>query len=174
MNYCNIKNNDISNGLGVRISLFVSGCRNHCKNCFQPETWDFNYGEKFDDNTILKLTEMLSKDYISGISILGGEPLEPENQLDISILVKYLKDYFPNKNIWLYTGFTWDELHGDGCRANTGVTINHLLRYIDVLVDGRFEEDLKDITLKFRGSKNQRLIDVKKTLESGSVVTLDI
>lgn len=168
MNYATIKSVDIANGEGVRVSLFVSGCRHHCKNCFNPETWNFNYGNVFDENICQTILQQLKPDYISGLTILGGEPFEPENQPQLLELLKQVKCEYPNKNVWCYTGFLLDkEILGDS-RANTKYS-KQLLKYIDVLVDGRFVESLKDISLKFRGSSNQRVIDVQQTLKNGDI-----
>lgn len=159
MYYGKINKTDIANGTGVRVSLFVSGCRNHCKGCFQPETWNFNYGEKFDVNTVLDIDYALLPEYISGLTILGGDPLEPENYPHVLSLCKFIKVRHPEKTIWLYTGYLYEVY-----------AYSELMEYIDVLVDGKFIEELKDISLKFRGSSNQRIIDVKKTRELGEVV----
>ena len=168
MNYGEIKKWDIANGYGVRVSLFVSGCRNHCENCFNRVTWDFSYGIPFTENTQNEILEALKPDYISGLSLLGGEPFEPENQPQLLELAKAVKAAFPNKNIWCYTGFTLEELKRNDCRANTP-HILELLQNIDILVDGRYMEKLKNISLQFRGSENQRVIDLKKTLSSGEI-----
>lgn len=155
MYYGKIKEYDIANGPGCRISLFVSGCRNHCKGCFNKETWDFNYGKKFNNHTILDILELLKKDGIQGLSILGGEPLAKENQHDVYKLVSNVKHWLPDKDIWLYTGY----ILGENI-PKTEFT-NFILQSIDVLVDGPFIEEEKDITLQFRGSKNQRIISQK-------------
>mgnify|MGYP003480577477 FL=1 len=149
MNYGTIKNLDIANGPGIRVSLFVSGCRNHCKGCFQPETWDFKYGKEFDDDAFYSLIEMLRSEHIAGLSILGGDPFEPENLVTVTNLCKMVKDIFPNKNIWVWTGYTYEDIKD-----------NDIFNYIDVLVDGRFEEEHKDLSLSFRGSSKQRIIDI--------------
>ena len=172
MNYCNVKNCDIANGVGVRVSLFVSGCRNRCKNCFQPETWDFNYGKPFNEQTEEKLIKMLAPSYINGLTVLGGEPMEPENQRALLPFLKKVKAAYPQKTIWLYTGFTLEELRSPDCRAHTEYT-EEILKLLDVLVDGRFVEEKKNISLRFRGSENQRLIDVAATLAAGSVTLWD-
>ena len=172
MNYCNVKNCDIANGVGVRVSLFVSGCRNRCKNCFQPETWDFNYGKHFDEQTEEKLIKMLAPSYINGLTVLGGEPMEPENQRALLPFLKKVKAAYPQKTIWLYTGFTLEELRSPDCRAHTEYT-EEILKLLTVLVDGRFVEEKKNISLRFRGSENQRLIDVAATLAAGSVTLWD-
>lgn len=172
MHYCNIKNCDIANGVGVRVSLFVSGCRNHCKNCFQPETWAFDYGEEFTEETEEKLLKMLAPSYIKGLTVLGGEPMEPENQKALLPFLKKVKAAYPDKTIWLYSGFTFEEMHDPDCRAHTDCT-DWILSLLDVLVDGRFVEEKKNISLRFRGSENQRLIDVPATLARGSVTPWD-
>ena len=149
MKYCKIKKTDIANGPGVRVSLFVSGCRNHCPGCFQPETWDFEYGSSFTAETEDLLIEALRPSWIQGLSLLGGDPIEPENQEGLLPLLQRLKTEFPDKDIWLYTGYSF-ELIRDAS----------LLQYVDVVVDGPFIEAEKDISLAFRGSRNQRIIDV--------------
>ncbi len=163
MYYGNIKNCDIANGIGVRVTLFVSGCTNRCKNCFQPETWDFCYGQPFTADTEQQLISMLSADYINGLTLLGGEPMEPQNQRGLLPFLKCVRQQLPQKTIWAYSGFTLEELRREGTHAHCEVT-EELLSLLDVLVDGRFVEELKDISLRFRGSSNQRLIDMKKTL----------
>ena len=172
MNYGEIKNCDIANGSGVRVTLFVSGCRNRCKNCFQPQTWDFAYGKEFDADTQEKIFDMLSPAYIKGLTLLGGEPFEPENQRDLLPFVREVKRRFPDKNIWAFSGFTYEELTGGNSRGCCEYT-DELLSLIDVLVDGRFVEEKKNLSLRFRGSANQRLIDMKKTRETGHVVTFE-
>ena len=172
MHYGNIKTADIANGPGVRVTLFVSGCTHHCKNCFNPETWDFEYGKLFDSATEEKLLETLNHDYIEGLTLLGGEPMEPSNQRALLPFVKRVKEKFPQKTIWSYTGFVYDTDLIAGGRAHTECT-DELLSLVDVLVDGPFIESLKNLMLKFRGSSNQRIIDMKKTLETGAVVTID-
>lgn len=158
MNYANIKNWDIADGPGVRVSLFVSGCRNHCRNCFQPETWDFEYGRPFTEETERELLEMLQPEYIQGFTLLGGEPFEPENQAVLAGLLKKIREKYPQKDIWCYTGYTLEKdlLPEEGAK-HTPFT-GEMLNCIDVLVDGRFVEELKDITLLYRGSSNQRII----------------
>ena len=171
MNYATIKNCDIANGLGVRVSLFVSGCRHHCKNCFNEIAWDFQYGQRFTEETEDYLLSLLEPEYINGLSILGGEPMEPENQGPLLAFIKKVKEQYPQKDVWCYTGFTLEELVGDS-RANTEI-IKDLLSYIDVLVDGKFIDTKKDITLKFWGSSNQRLVDVKKSAAEQQIVLFD-
>ena len=169
MYYSVIKNCDIANGEGVRVSVFVSGCRNHCKDCFQPETWNFHYGKPFTKDTINEILSLLKPDYIKGLTILGGEPFEPENQSSILELVKMVKTTYPTKDIWCFTGFTLDKEIWGISRAS-GDKANEILNYLDILVDGRFEVDKKNLNLKFRGSSNQRIIDIKKSLISHTVV----
>ena len=171
MNYSAIKYCDIANGIGVRITLFVSGCTNHCKNCFQPQTWDFDFGEPFTEETEEKLLEMLKPDYINGLTLLGGEPMEPQNQRALVPFLKRVREVYPNKNIWCFTGFTYEVLKTDGSHPRCEVT-DEMLSLIDVLVDGRYVDELKDLTLQFRGSSNQRLIDMVKTRENGEVTLL--
>ena len=170
MNYCNIKPRDIADGVGVRVTLFVSGCRNHCKNCFQPETWDFNYGEPFTKEVEDHLIEELRPDFVDGLTLLGGEPGEAENQRGLVEFLKRVRRELPNKTIWCYSGFTWEQLTGkEPARCRCEVT-DEFLSLLDVLVDGPFVEELHDITLLFRGSSNQRLIDVPATLKAGEVI----
>lgn len=171
MNYATIKWTDIANGEGVRISLFVSGCTHHCKNCFNEEAWDFTYGNPFDEEIEEKILAELGSDYIAGLSLLGGEPFEPLNQKVLLPFVQKLKKRYPNKTVWCYTGYVLDEKTGL-LRENSKNTecTKELISLCDVLVDGAYIEELKDIRLKFRGSSNQRIIDVKKTLESGKCI----
>ncbi len=171
MHYSTIKDCDIANGIGVRITLFVSGCTNHCKNCFQPQTWDFDFGEPFTEETEEKLLEMLKPDYINGLTLLGGEPMEPQNQRALVPFLKRVREAYPNKNIWCFTGFTYEVLKTDGSHPRCEVT-DEMLSLIDVLVDGRYVDELKDLTLQFRGSSNQRLIDMVKTRKNGEVTLL--
>ena len=171
MHYSTIKDCDIANGIGVRITLFVSGCTNHCKNCFQPQTWDFDFGEPFTEETEKKLLQMLKPDYINGLTLLGGEPMEPQNQRALVPFLKRVREAYPNKNIWCFTGFTYEVLKTDGSHPRCEVT-DEMLSLIDVLVDGRYVDELKDLTLQFRGSSNQRLIDMVKTRKNGEVTLL--
>ena len=173
MNYANIKNCDIANGEGVRVTLFVSGCTNRCEGCFQPETWDFDFGEPFTREVEDKIIEMLAPNYIRGLTLLGGEPFEPSNQRVLAPFVERVKERYPSKNIWAFTGFTYEKLLEDGYPKRTEVT-DKLLSMVDVLVDGRFVKALKNLRLKFRGSSNQRLIDMNKTRQQGVVVLLDL
>lgn len=170
MNYGNIKNLDIANGEGVRVSLFVSGCTHHCKNCFNPETWDFNYGKQFTEETENMILDMLKPDYIAGITLLGGEPFDPHNQPTLLEFVKKIRAKFGDKkSIWSFTGYVYDKDLVAGGRAYCEAT-DELLSNLNVLIDGPFVENLKNLTLKFRGSSNQRVIDMKKTLKENKIV----
>lgn len=169
MYYGAIKKYDIANGQGVRISLFVSGCTNQCKNCFQPETWNFQYGQPYTKETEQEILDFLKNDFVQGLSLLGGEPFEPANQRELVNLCRKVKEQYPNKDIWSYTGFVLDQDILEGGRKYCEVT-DELLSYIDVLVDGPFIEEKKNITLKFRGSENQRVIDLQKSLKEKDIV----
>lgn len=169
MNYMEIKNYDIANGPGVRISLFVSGCTHHCKGCFNPESWDFNAGKPFTDETIDEIIELLKPDYIKGLTLLGGEPFEPENQKCLLPLVKKVKELYPNKNIWAFSGYLFDKQIMD-IMAKKYDFVKEFVSYIDVLVDGEFHLEEKDLSIVYRGSRNQRIIYVKDSLEKGEVV----
>lgn len=168
MHYGEIKNCDIANGIGVRVSLFVSGCTNHCEGCFQPETWDFNYGNDFTEETENRILEMLAPDYICGLTVLGGEPFEPENQRVLVDFLRKVRRKYPEKSIWCFTGFTLEVLETEGTHCHCEVT-EEMLSLIDVLVDGRFDKNKKNISLRFRGSENQRLIDLNLTREYGTL-----
>ncbi len=172
MNYATIKWRDIANGPGIRVSLFVSGCRHHCKGCFNPETWDFSYGQPYTPEVQDKILEGLGKIYIRGLTLLGGEPWEPENQEPMLALTDAVRRQFPDRSIWCYTGYTLetDILSGHLGRRETAMA---LLRNLDVLVDGEFHLEEKDPSLRFRGSGNQRIIDIPKTLETGTTVLWD-
>lgn len=172
MNYATIKWYDIANGPGVRVSLYVSGCRNRCKNCFNPETWDFNYGEPFTEEVEQKIYEGLEKSYIKGFTLLGGDPFEPENQKVLAPFMKRLRAKFPDKSIWCFTGYDFERDLLTGKKGNIDDVMD-ILNSLDVLVDGRFVEELKDLKLKFRGSSNQRVILVKESLEKDEVVLWD-
>jgi anaerobic ribonucleoside-triphosphate reductase activating protein len=172
MNYANIKYCDIANGPGVRVSLFVSGCRHHCKNCFNQETWDFLFGKPFTDETLNCIIKELSNDYIAGFSLLGGEPFEPENQRALAPILAIIKNKFPNKSIWCWTGWNLDKELSVGGSKYTQFT-DKMLQNIDVLVDGPFVEELKNVKLVFRGSSNQRIIDLKATREHKKITTLN-
>lgn len=169
MNYASIKDCDIANGPGVRVSLFVSGCTHHCKGCFNREAWDFDYGAPFTQETIDQILKMLSPGYIKGLTLLGGEPFEPQNQGPIVELLRQVKTLYPEKSIWAFSGYLFDRDILSGRLGDPEITKEYL-SYLDVLVDGPFVEAKKDLMLRFRGSSNQRLIDVQKSLSSGSVV----
>ncbi len=169
MNYCNIKDCDIADGPGVRVTLFVSGCTNHCEGCFQPETWSFNYGDEFTKEVEDRLLKLLEPRYIAGLTLLGGDPFEPSNQTALLPFVRRVRSTFPEKSIWAYSGFTYEELKREGSYPRCEAT-DELLELLDVLVDGRFVEAKKDLRLRFRGSSNQRIIDIKKTIESDEIV----
>lgn len=173
MNYATIKECDVANGPGVRVSVFVSGCNHHCKGCFNQEAWDFNYGTPFTQETIDKVLNILDKDYIEGLTLLGGEPLEYENQKGLLPLVKQVKLKFPNKSIWCFTGFDFEKDVMGKMYQNWEET-KELINDIDVVVDGKFELEKKNPSLKFRGSENQRLIDVKKSMASQKIVWADV
>lgn len=165
MRYGEIKRRDIANGVGVRVSLFVSGCTHHCKGCFNEPTWDFQFGELFTEETENQILEELAPDFVDGLSLLGGEPFEPENQRELLPFLKKVRERYPEKTIWCYTGYVYDKELLAGSRARCEVT-DGMLDCIDVLVDGRFVESLKDISLQFRGSSNQRILDLRKSESS--------
>lgn len=171
MNYGEIKNCDIANGIGVRVTLFVSGCTHHCKGCFNAQTWDFAYGKPYTKETGDDIISLLSKDFIAGLTLLGGEPFEPENQAALVPLLKRVRAELPQKNIWAYSGYTFDTDMLNG-KLSEFATTREMLENIDVLVDGEFIEEKKNIRLKFRGSENQRIIDVPASLKTGGVVLL--
>ena len=165
---------DVANGEGMRVSVFVSGCRNHCKGCFQPQTWNFNYGREYTPEIEQFIIDELSKSYYDGITILGGDPMEPENQEPVLQLLRRIKKELPDKNVWAYTGYVYDrDLVPGGKRFVDGVT-RELLESIDILIDGRFVEELKNLMLNFRGSSNQRIIKMKETLETGEVILSEL
>ena len=172
MYYGEIKNCDIANGVGVRVSLFVSGCTNHCEQCFQPETWDFTYGKPFTRQTEETLLSLLAPSYIDGLTLLGGEPFEPENQRALLPFLRRVRAQYPQKTIWSFSGFTLEELTTPGSYAHCAET-EEMLSLLDVLVDGRFIIAQKDISLRFRGSKNQRLIYLNRTRAQGRIVLWD-
>ena len=169
MNYADIKRIDVANGPGVRVSLFVSGCTHHCKNCFNEVTWNFHYGEPFTEQTIETILEYLKPDYIKGITILGGEPLEPSNQKGLLPLLKKVREIYPQKSIWCFTGYLFDK---DVLEQmwDTIEETKELFSYIDVLVDGPFVEEKKDLSLRFKGSSNQRTIMVQESLKQGEII----
>lgn len=169
MNYAEIKTADIANGEGVRVSLFVSGCTRGCKNCFNKIAWDFSYGQPFTEETEEMLINALSPSYISGLTLLGGDPFEPSNQRALVPFLRKVRERLPEKNIWCYTGYTYADGSIEEKQAACEVT-REFISLLDVLVDGRFVEELKDIRLNFRGSSNQRIIDVKASLKSGNIV----
>ncbi len=168
MNYANIKTYSIENGTGVRVSLFVSGCTHHCKDCFNEQAWDFEYGNPFTEDTENAVIEALTPDYMAGITLLGGEPMEPVNQRGLLPLLKRIRKELPQKTVWAYTGYVYEDLL-EGGRAHCEVT-EELLSLCDILVDGPFIAEKKNISLRFRGSENQRIIDLKATRETGKVV----
>ena len=169
MYYGELKKCDIANGTGVRVTLFVSGCTNHCPGCFQPQTWDFTYGQPYTADTAQEIFAELQKPYVRGLTVLGGEPFEPENQRELVKLLRQVKENYPEKDVWVFSGFTLDgELLREGSHPRCEVT-DEMLGYIDVLVDGRFVEALKDISLQFRGSRNQRVIDMNETRRTGVI-----
>ncbi len=170
MHYGTVKKFDIANGEGVRTSLFVSGCRNHCKNCFQPETWAFDYGEEFTDKVKEDIFSSMKTPAVRGLTVLGGEPMEPENQAELLPLLREFKERFPDKSIWVFTGNLYEELTAEvGSNPKSLPITRELLSYVDILVDGRFVEELKHPGLRFRGSSNQRIIDMNKTRENGEI-----
>ena len=173
MYYGAVKTCDVANGTGVRVSLFVSGCTNHCEGCFQPETWSFTYGRKYTQETKEEILRALEPDYIQGLTVLGGEPFELENQPEVADLVTAVRERFPGKDIWCYTGFVLEEDLAPGGRR-FGEYTEQLLAGLTVLVDGRFEQDKKNLGLAFRGSSNQRLIDVEASRRAGRVVCLEL
>lgn len=173
MKYADIKTVDVANGKGVRVSLFVSGCNHHCKGCFNSQAWDFNYGNDFTEKQIDRIINELDHPYISGLSLLGGEPLEHINQKGLLPLLKKVKEKFPEKDIWCYTGYTFDKDISENMFNNWDET-KEVMSYIDVLVDGKFEEDKKDLKLKFRGSSNQRIIDVQQSLKTHKVIPYEV
>lgn len=169
MNYATIKYEDIANGSGIRTSLFVSGCTHYCKGCFNQEAWKFDFGKTFNREVEKEILESLNSPYISGLSLLGGEPMEVQNQRDLVAFLKEVKLKFPEKNIWCYTGYTYHVDLVPGGRIYTDVT-PQILSCIDVLIDGKFIQELYDISLRFRGSSNQRLINLPETIEKNKII----
>ena len=163
MNYIKVTKNDIANGIGVGCVLWVSGCDIHCKNCHNQSTWDFNSGQLFTEDTMQEILLTLTKPYISRLTLSGGHPLDPHNALEVLEIVKRVKMVFPNKDIWIYSGYVWEDIIKDN-------TLKEILKYIDVLVDGAYVDELRDISLAFRGSSNQRIIDVQKSLTENNIV----
>ena len=170
MNYAQIRKYDVANGEGIRTTLFVSGCRNHCPGCFQPETWNFAYGQPFTGETEEELLRLLKPSYINGLTLLGGDPFEPENQRALLLFLRKVRAAYPEKDIWAYTGYTWEQLISGTHRVRLPETVE-MLSLIDILVDGPFIQEKKDIRLHFRGSDNQRVIDAKRSLASGIIQT---
>lgn len=172
MYYADIKKTDIANGIGVRVSLFVSGCRHHCKGCFNQEAWDFHYGKPFTEESIHEILEAANKIHIRGLSLLGGEPLDEKNQPEILHLLRRFKKEFPEKTVWCYTGYDFEK---DILPLQLGnpMILKEILGYLDVLVDGEFVEELKSLDLRFRGSSNQRIIDVPASLQKGKLIPLE-
>ena len=168
MNYATLKRHDIANGPGVRVSLFVSGCEHHCKGCFNPETWDFNYGKPFTGDMMDKIVRACNHDLIAGLSLLGGEPMHPANQATVLRVMKTFRNVFPHKTIWCYTGYLFEDLR-DG-KVGDPAVVKEMLSLIDVLVDGEFHEAEKDLNLRFRGSRNQRLIRAADSLKAGTIL----
>lgn len=169
MYYGEIKNCDIANGIGVRVTLFVSGCTNRCEGCFQPETWDFHYGQPFTEETEETVLALLAPDYIDGLTLLGGEPFEPENQHVLLPFLRKVRAAYPEKSIWAFTGFVLEDLERDGSYCHGEETLE-MLSLLDVLIDGRFELSRRNITLRFRGSENQRLIDLRHYRATGEII----
>lgn len=169
MNYATIKDCDIANGPGVRVSLFVSGCTHHCKGCFNEEVWDFNFGKPFTQQTVNDILKMLEPGYIKGLTLLGGEPFEPENQPAILDLLRQVKQKFPEKSIWAFSGYLFDKDILSGKLGPWEITKEYI-GYLDVIVDGRFVQEKKDLSLRFRGSSNQRIINVPASIQNGEIV----
>ena len=172
MNYATIKWRDVSNGPGVRVSLYVSGCRNHCKNCFNPETWDFKYGKPFTKEVEDSIIKSMEPDYIKGFTLLGGDPFEPENAEVPAPFLERLRERFPEKSLWCFTGYDYEADLLSGKKVNKA-TVMRILNCLDILVDGKFVEELKDLNLRFRGSSNQRIIQVQPSLKSNKILLWD-
>lgn len=172
MNYATIKKTDVANGPGIRVSLFVSGCRHACRGCFNAEAWDFSYGQPFTEETEKEILEALAPDYIRGFSVLGGEPLDSDNCETVLAIIEKVKEAYPEKDIWCYTGYVYDRELLKREEEESGKVLTEIFSCLDVLVDGRFVEEKKNLRLAFRGSENQRLIDMKKTRAVGYVVCL--
>ena len=172
MYFSEVKQYDIANGPGVRVTIFVSGCSHHCPGCFNEMTWDFTYGKIFEDQDMERILQALEPSYIAGLTLLGGEPMEYVNQQGLLPLVKAVKERYPNKTVWCYTGYTFEKDILDDFCTKWNET-KELLSYLDVIVDGRFESEKKDISLRFRGSSNQRIIDVQASLREGKTILWD-
>lgn len=173
MNFCGLKLFDIANGEGIRTSLFVSGCRNRCEGCFQPETWNFDYGEPFDESVADKIFLAMENPSVRGLTLLGGEPMEPENQVGLLPFLKKFKERFPDKTVWLYTGYLYEQLTGKINSEKRIEITDELLSLVDIMVDGKFERSKHRLGLRFRGSENQRIIDMNKTRARGELVIWD-
>lgn len=171
MNYATFRTHDVANGPGVRVSLFVSGCTHRCPGCFNSEAWDFSYGEAYTEELEEKIIAALAPSYIKGFSLLGGEPFEPQNQAVLAPLLERIKSTYPEKTVWCYSGYDFEK-HILPCRIGDPSVTKRMIASIDVLVDGRFVEEKKDLSLRFRGSSNQRIIDVRASLENGEVVLM--
>ena len=172
MNIATIKKNDIANGPGVRVSVFVSGCRHACPGCFNREAWDFDFGVPYTTAIEAEVLEALAPPFVEGLTLLGGEPFEPSNQRALVPFLEKVREQYPQKSIWSFSGFTLEELQTDGSHPRCEVT-DRMLSLLDVLVDGRYVDELRNLSLRFRGSSNQRLIDMKATLREGSIVLWD-
>jgi len=172
MRYASVKKCDVANGTGIRVSIFVSGCHHHCKGCFNTDAWDFNFGKEYNEEIEESILKELDKSYIQGLSLLGGEPLEHVNQKGLLSLVKKAKERYPEKTIWCYTGYKFDD-DVMGKMFETWPETKELVSNLDVVVDGKYDEDLRDLNLRFKGSSNQRIIDVQKTLEKNEVILAD-
>ena len=169
MNYAHVKCDDVVNGWGLRVSLWVSGCRRHCKGCFNEEAWDFSYGEEFTSESLDRILEALKPSYIKGFSLLGGEPFEPRNQKVLADVLEKIKEAYPEKDIWCYTGYDFQKDLLTGRICDKEIT-DRMLSCIDILVDGKFVEELKNLKLRFKGSENQRIIDVQKSLKENRII----
>ena len=174
MNISGLIKNDIANGIGIRLSLFVSGCTHHCDGCFNSQTWDFSFGKPYTQEIQDEILEYLSKSYVHGITILGGEPFELANQGAVWQLIKEIKEKLPNKNIWMYSGYTFEELTDENNKRCHGSDTMNILKNIDILVDGEFKKDMKRVNLKYRGSENQRIINVRETLSNNQIVLSEL
>ena len=172
MRYAQIRNMDISNGNDIGVSLFTQGCRFHCKNCFNKETWDFNGGKEWTEEIENKFFELINRPYIKRVSILGGEPLVDDNITDVFDLITKIKDEFPNKNIWLYTGYTLEDILNNPLRDMNTTLRRRIVTMCDILVDGRYIDEQRDLTLKWRGSQNQRVINIQETLKQGKIIAI--
>jgi len=169
MKYASIKKCDVANGTGIRVSIFVSGCHHHCKGCFNTDAWDFTFGEEYTDEVEEKILASLDRDYVQGLTLIGGEPLEYVNQKGLVSLVKKAKEKFPQKTIWCYTGYKFDDDVMNDMMKKWPET-EEIVSNLDIVVDGKYDDDLRDLNLRFKGSSNQRIIDVKKTLDRGTVI----